>query len=150
MLVYARSLAREQSVDPQAIADAYAEYYSPNATNKRPFKSYFDNATKVCTSARKGVGARSSLASSCYFLFAINPSSHTYIVPMSTATPRKWPASKHQGFLANVRAGRRWPHTGAGDTETNAVAHVLPVVVMRAGRPHFLRDAEQGNWDKQI
>ena len=64
---------------------------------------------------------------------------------MSMATPRSWPVPEHQGFLANVRAGRRWPHTGAGDTETNAVAHVLPVVVMRAGRPHFLRDAEQGS-----
>ena len=48
MLVYARSLAKEQSVDPQAIADAYEEYYSPKATSKRPFQSYFDNATKVC------------------------------------------------------------------------------------------------------
>ncbi len=35
-----------------------------------------------------------------------------------------------------------FPHTGAGDTETNAVAHVLPVVAMRAGRPDFLADAE--------
>lgn len=47
-----------------------------------------------------------------------------------------------KGFLANVAAGQKWPHTGDGDTETNAVAHVLPVVVMRAGRPSFLQDAE--------
>lgn len=47
-----------------------------------------------------------------------------------------------RGFLANYKSGLRWPHCGSGDTETNAVAHVLPVVVMRAGRPGFLRDAE--------
>ena len=47
-----------------------------------------------------------------------------------------------KGFLGNYRSGKRFPHTGAGDTETNAVAHVLPVVVMRAGRPGFLQDAE--------
>lgn len=29
-----------------------------------------------------------------------------------------------------------------GDTETNAVAHVLPVVILRAGKPGFLKDAE--------
>lgn len=47
-----------------------------------------------------------------------------------------------KGFLLNVARGQQWPHTGAGDTETNAVAHVLPVVVMRAGRPGFLQEAE--------
>lgn len=47
-----------------------------------------------------------------------------------------------KGFLANVAAGRKWPKTGDGDDETNAVAHVLPVVVMRAGKPSFLQDAE--------
>ena len=47
-----------------------------------------------------------------------------------------------RGFLENVAAGKKYPHTGAGDTETNAVAHVLPVVVARAGRPGFYEDAE--------
>ena len=47
-----------------------------------------------------------------------------------------------KGLLHNVANGKKWPHTGAGDTETNAVAHVLPVVAMRAGRPNFYRDAE--------
>ena len=93
MFIYADALARAQSVDPQAIADAYTAYYSLPANATRPFVSYIDNATR--------------------------------------------------GFLGNVRAGRRWPHTGAGDTETNAVAHVLPVVAMRAGRADFLRDAER-------
>lgn len=92
MAVYAHSLAQEQRVDPQAIADAYAAYYSAAENATRPFVSYVDNATL--------------------------------------------------GFLANVGAGRRWPHTGAGDTETNAVAHVLPVVAMRAGRDGFLEAAE--------
>lgn len=45
-------------------------------------------------------------------------------------------------FLAHFNAGRRWPHTGGDDAETNAVAHVLPVAAMRAGRPNFLRDCE--------
>jgi hypothetical protein len=92
MAVYTQSLAEQQAVEPQAIADAYAAYYSAPLNTSRPFVSYYDNATK--------------------------------------------------GFLENVRAGHRFPHTGAGDTETNAVAHVLPVVAMRAGRPNFYRDAE--------
>ena len=81
-----------QTVDPQAIADAYTAYYSSPANESRKWVSYVDNATK--------------------------------------------------GFLKNVQAGRKFPHTGAGDTETNAIAHVLPVVAMRAGRPGFYRDAE--------
>ena len=75
----------EQTVDPQAIADAYTAYYSAPANESRKWVSYVDNATK--------------------------------------------------GFLKNVQAGRKFPNTGAGDTETNAIAHVLPVVAMRAGRP---------------
>jgi ADP-ribosylglycohydrolase len=92
MYIITEALAASQSVDPQAIADAYTNYYSFPMNTTRPFTSYYDNATK--------------------------------------------------GFLANVYAGNLWPNTGAGDTETNAVAHVLPLVAMRAGRPDFLQDAE--------
>ena len=92
MAVYAHSLATQQKVDPQNIADSYYSYYTSPENTTRPFVSYLDNATK--------------------------------------------------GFLENVAAGARFPHTGAGDTETNAVAHVLPVVVMRAGREDFLEEAE--------
>ena len=87
--IYLGALATAQKVDPQAIADAYAEYYTAPTV---PWVSYIDNATR--------------------------------------------------GFLNNVAAGQKFPHTGAGDTETNAVAHVISVVAMRAGRPGFLADAE--------
>ena len=66
-----------------------------------------------------------------------------YSAPANTSRSfRSYYDNATKGFLENVRAGRTFPHTGNGDTETNAVAHVLPVVAMRAGRPHFLRDAE--------
>jgi len=91
-VVYAEALATAGSVDPVAIAAAYEAYYTPPMNTSRPYKSYYDHATK--------------------------------------------------DFLANYAAGKRWPHTGGNDSETNAVAHVLPVAVMRAGRPGFLRDAE--------
>ena len=85
MMLFAESLSAQQRVDPQAIADHYAHFYSRNASARRPYASYVDNATR--------------------------------------------------SFLDNVRAGRRFPHTGGGDTETNACAHALPVIAMRAGRP---------------
>lgn len=91
-MVFGGAIIKHGGVDGQAIADGYTKYYTAPANMSRPWRSYYDNATK--------------------------------------------------GFLANVRAGRVFPHTGDGDTETNAVAHVLPVAVMLAGRPGFLAAAE--------
>lgn len=91
-MIYARSLAEQGKVDPEAIVSAYTAYYSAPANTSRGYPSYYDQATKK--------------------------------------------------FLANIAAGKKWPHTGDDDAETNAVAHVLPVVVMRAGKPGFLADAE--------
>lgn len=67
-----------------------------------------------------------------------------YTTPFNTTRPfTSYVDNATRGFLENFAAGKRYPHTGAGDTETNAVAHVLPVVAMRAGREHFLEDAEK-------
>ena len=41
--------------------------------------------------------------------------------------------------MVNVGKGQVWPHSGGGDTETNAVAHALPVVAMLAGHPEMLQ-----------
>ena len=43
----------------------------------------------------------------------------------------------------NVAAGRVWPDCGAGDTETNAVAHALPVAAALAGTPGMLAAVER-------
>lgn len=66
-----------------------------------------------------------------------------YTAPMNESRPFvSYVDNATKGFLKNVEAGHVWPHTGAGDTETNAIAHVLPIVVMLAGTRNFLRDAE--------
>ena len=88
-LIYAKALVQAGRFDPQAIADAYAAYYSPPAMKSRPWRSYIDNATK--------------------------------------------------GFMGNVHAGRRWPHTGAGDTE---VREMRPIRNLDLNEACTLRSAK--------
>jgi len=40
-----------------------------------------------------------------------------------------------KGFLSNYKAGLRWPHVGANDSQGNAIVHMVPLVAALAGIP---------------
>lgn len=43
-----------------------------------------------------------------------------------------WDAST-KSFVANYRAGKRWPNVGANDTQANSIVHMIPLMAALAG-----------------
>ena len=121
-----------RSADPEFLPHSYVQYYDYAPGLWTPFGEQME----VYASSLARVQRVDPLdIASSYAAY--------YSAPSNTSRPfLSYYDNATKGFLQNVRAGRTFPHTGAGDTETNAVAHVLPIVVMRAGRSNFLRDAE--------
>ena len=131
-LIAAILLNTSRSADPEFLPHSYVQYYDYAPGLWTPFGEQME----VYASSLARVQRVDPLdIASSYAAY--------YSAPSNTSRPfLSYYDNATKGFLQNVRAGRTFPHTGAGDTETNAVAHVLPIVVMRAGRSNFLRDAE--------
>ena len=117
---------------PEFLPESHVQYYNYTPGSSTPFGEQMEIYLRALASAQR---VDPQLIADEYEKYYSKPAN-------ITRNFRSYYDHATKGFLENVRKGRKFPFTGAGDTETNAVAHVLPVVAMRAGRPNFIRDAE--------
>jgi hypothetical protein len=129
---------QNREADPEFLSPSHAPFYDYPVGEFTPFGEQTMVYARSLVSEGKVDPSAIAAAYTAYYTPPLN-TSRRFNSYYDNAT---------KGFLANVAAGRTWPHTGDGDTETNAVAHVLPVVVREPTLLSMLRGGCHGR-DKQ-
>lgn len=73
---------------------------------------------------------------------AVQDSFWSYYGPVDAPCSKCYLDGSTKSFLANYKAGKRYPNVGANDTQANAIVHMVPLVAALAGADHMLEEVE--------